>query len=64
MGGNGNSNGLRGSVKLGAFHFDIFDRASGIIAHGTTVGEDVVEAHSHVQRRYRLTIDAAKLFVN
>src|SRR6266849_932576 len=43
---------------------DIFDRASRIIAHGTAVGEDIIEAHPHVQRLHRLTIDAAKLFVN
>src|SRR6266852_3375125 len=46
------------------FPIDVFDRASRIVADGTTIGEDIVEAHPHVQRRHRLTIDAAELFVN
>src|SRR6267154_3374857 len=46
------------------FPIDVFDRAPRIITDGTAIGEDIVEAHPHVQRRHRLTIEAAELFVN
>ena len=46
------------------FPIDVFDRAPRIVADGTTVGEDIVEAHPHAQRRHRLTVDATELFVN